>query len=266
MRPLPAWGGRRLDDRRHHEAGTFCWAGLATSDPAAATSFYTELFGWTAEELRAGDASSFTMLRSGGDDVAVLYRQQPQARAVGVAPHWSCFISVENAGATSIRAGELGGAAVFREPFDVLDAGRVAAIRDPTGAIVSVWQPLAVTGATLVNAVGAVCWNELATTDVQRAKSFFAQLLGWDYEIDASGYTTINCGGSTIGGIRRLTDQETGVAPTWLPFFMVESVEEAARDADLIGGSSFTPAVGTSDGRSTLIADPQGALFGISEA
>jgi hypothetical protein len=40
------------------------------------------------------------------------------------------------------RAEQLGGGAVFRAPFDVLDAGRVAAIRDPTGAVVSLWRLL----------------------------------------------------------------------------------------------------------------------------
>jgi predicted enzyme related to lactoylglutathione lyase len=93
--------------------------------------------------------------------------------------------------AAAARASELGGAAVFREPFDVLDAGRVAAIRDPTGAIVSLWQPRARIGATIVNDVGALCWNKLATIDVERAKSFFGELLAWEYETAEGGYVFI---------------------------------------------------------------------------
>lgn len=84
---------------------------------------------------------------------------------------------------------------MFREPFDVLDAGRVAAIRDPTGAIVALWQPASRIGAALVNDVGAPCWNELVTPDVERAKSFFGELLGWRYETAASGYTIIENAG-----------------------------------------------------------------------
>jgi predicted enzyme related to lactoylglutathione lyase len=121
-----------MGERTRYEPGTFCWVGLATSDPAAATAFYTSLFGWEADELPAGEAGTFTILRQGGNDVAILYRQQPQARAAGAPPHWTSYISVEDADATAARASELGGAAVFRAPFDVLDAGRVAAIRDPT--------------------------------------------------------------------------------------------------------------------------------------
>src|SRR5215212_161647 len=130
-----------MGERTRYEPGTFCWVGLATSDPDAAKAFYTSLFGWQAEDLPAGAAGTFTILRQGGKDVAILYRQMPEARAAGAPPHWTSYISVEDADATARRAGELGGAAVFREPFDVTDAGRVAAISDPTGAIVSLWQP-----------------------------------------------------------------------------------------------------------------------------
>src|SRR5215211_8727091 len=168
-----------MGERTRYEPGTFCWVGLAASDPAAANAFYTSLFGWEAEELSAGEARGYTMLRQGGKEVAILYRQTAEARAAGAPPHWTSYISVEDADATAARADELGGASVFRQPFDVRDAGRVAAIRDPTGAIVSLWQPRSRIGAALVNDVSAWCWNELATSDVERAKRFFAELFGW---------------------------------------------------------------------------------------
>ena len=125
---------RRCDigERRRYEPGTFCWVGLATSDPTSAKAFYTSLFGWHAEDLEAGAVGGYTTLRHRGKEVAILYMQQPEARAAGAPPHWTSYISVEDADGVAARAGELGGAAVFREPFDVLDAGRVAAIRDPT--------------------------------------------------------------------------------------------------------------------------------------
>ena len=52
-----------------------------------------------------------------------------------------------------------------------------------------------------VNDVGALCWNELATTDVERAKSFFGELLDWEYETDDRGYVSIRNAGSLNGGI-----------------------------------------------------------------
>jgi len=254
-----------MGERTGYAPGTFCWVGLATSDPAGAQAFYTSLFGWQAEDLPAGVAGTFTMLRQDGKDVAILYRQMPEARAAGAPPHWTSFISVEDAGATAARAGELGGAAVFREPFDVLDAGRVAAIRDPTGAIVSLWQPRSRIGATLVNDVGALCWNELTTTDVEPAKRFFGELLGWEYKTDEGGYVSISNAGGLNGGMREQTEQERGMPPNWLPYFTVEDADAAARKAEQVGGRKLLPTTSIHIGRFAVVADPQGAAFAVFE-
>jgi predicted enzyme related to lactoylglutathione lyase len=251
--------------RRQYAPGTFCWVGLAASDPAGATRFYTSLFGWQAENLSAGAAGTFTMLRRGGDDIAIVYRQMPEARAAGAPPHWTSFISVGDADATAARATELGGAAVFRAPFDVSDAGRVAAIRDPTGAIVSLWQPRSRIGATFVNDVGAWCWNELATPDVERVKSFFGELFGWEYERDQRRYTAIRNAGSLNGGIREQSEAERGDEPSWLPYFTVASAEDAVRKTGQLGGHVLADTVEISNGRSAVVSDPYGAAFAVLE-
>jgi uncharacterized protein len=254
-----------MGERTRYEPGTFCWAGLATSDPAPATAFYTCLFGWEAEALPAGEAGRHTILRHAGQDVAILYLQTAQARAAGAPPHWTSYISVEDADATAARATELGGAAVFPEPFDVPGAGRVAAIRDPAGAVVSLWQPRPRIGATLVNDVGALCWNELATTGVERAKTFFGELLGWEYQTSDRGSAMITNVGRRNGSIRAQTAQERGTPPVWLTFFTAENADNAARHAEQAGGRRFGPATGTRTGRVAVIADPQGATFAVFE-
>lgn len=254
-----------MSKRTRYDPGTFCWVGLATADVAAAKAFYESLFGWEAEDLPAGAAGVFTMLRHGGEDVAILYRQQPEARAAGAPPHWTSYISVEDADATAPRAEELGGAAVFRAPFAVLDAGRVAAIRDPTAAIVSLWQPRSRIGATLVNDTGALCWNELLTTDVELAKSFFGELLGWEYETDESGYVSVRNAGRLNAGMREHASHERRVTPAWLPYFTVESVDATARRVAELGGRRLAPTTEGRLGRWAVIADPQGAAFAVFE-
>jgi predicted enzyme related to lactoylglutathione lyase len=254
-----------MGERTRYEPGTFCLVGLATSDPAPATSFYASLFGWDSEELSAGEVGSYTVLRRDGKEVAILYRQTPEARAAGAPPHWTSYISVEDADTAAARAGELGGAAVFREPFDVLDAGRVAAVRDPTGAIVSLWQPRSLVGAALVNDVGAWCWNELETTDVERAKAFFGELLGWEYETDERGYASIKNAGTLNGGMREQTDREPETPPNWLPYFTVENVDGAVRQAEQVGGRRLEPTTEIHVGRFAVITDPQGAALAVFE-
>src|SRR5262245_39289210 len=253
-----------MGERMRYDPGTFCWAGLATSDPAAATAFYTSVFGWEAEALSAGQAGTYTILRHAGRDVAILYRQTAQARAAGAPPHWTSYISVEDAGAAATRAGQLGGAAVFREPFDV-PGGRVAAIADPAGAVVSLWQPRPRIGATLVNDVGALCWNELATADPGPAKAFFGELLGWPYRARGSGCARIINAGRRNGSICAQTGRERGIPPAWLPHFTVEDAGDAARNAEQAGGRRLGPAAAIRAGRFTVIADPQGATFAAFE-
>ncbi len=52
-----------MGERTRYEPGTFCWMGLATSDPVSAKGFYTSLFGWQAEDLEAAAAGTYTALR-----------------------------------------------------------------------------------------------------------------------------------------------------------------------------------------------------------
>ena len=66
------------------------------------------------------------------------------------------------------------------EPGDVGDSGRLAVLQDPQGALLSVWQPGEHFGAALVNAHGALCWNELLTSDLEASAAFYRALFGWD--------------------------------------------------------------------------------------
>jgi predicted enzyme related to lactoylglutathione lyase len=243
-----------------YDPGTFCWVGLATSDPPRATAFYCDLFGWDGEEIEADQLGTPTLLRRAGREVAILYRQTAEARAARVRPHWTSFISVEDADEASARARELGGAEV-REPFDAGDAGRVTTVRDPTGAIVSLWQAGALPGAA-AGPGHPPWWNELLTSDLAAVKSFFAEFVGWEYETDASGFTTVTKAGEPIAGMRERGGRANDPPVGWLPYFMVEALDAAARQAQARGGQTAEDAP---TGRRALITDPQGAVFGVLE-
>ena len=66
------------------------------------------------------------------------------------------------------------------EPFDVMDAGRMAVVADPEGAAFCLWQAGRHKGATVVNEHGALNFNGLATRDVERAKAFYGAVFGWE--------------------------------------------------------------------------------------
>ena len=76
-------------------------------------------------------------------------------------------IAVDDIGATVEKVAPAGGQ-VFIPPMAVGDAGTMAFVADPTGAVVGLWQANQHIGATLVSEPGAIIWNELITDKPSR--------------------------------------------------------------------------------------------------
>ncbi len=186
-----------------HAPGAFCWFELATTDQPAAKTFYTSLFGWSANDFPMGPSGSYTMFDLGGGQTGAAYTLNAEQKAQGVPPNWMVYVAVENADNAASRVTELGGK-VYAPPFDVYDFGRMAVLADPTGAAFSVWQPKNHKGTGIAGVDGTVCWADLSTSDVDKAKDFYSGLFGWNIapgEHDSSGYLHIQNGKDYIGGI-----------------------------------------------------------------
>src|SRR3989442_15565218 len=95
----------------------------------------------------------------------------------GQPPSWTSYVTTDDADATAEKVKAAGGT-VFAEPFDVMDAGRMAVFADPTGAGFAVWQPKRHPGAQIVNEPGTPGGNGLNTRDPGGAKGFYAAGLG----------------------------------------------------------------------------------------
>ncbi|MBA3913607.1 MAG: VOC family protein [Acidobacteriales bacterium] len=120
--------------------GSFCWIELATSDQEAAKQFYTALFGWSYRDSPMGPDEVYTMFQLADGNVGATYTLGKDLRAAGVPPHWMLYVAVEDADRSAQRAKDAGGQ-LMCEPFDVMSYGRMAVIKDPTGAVISIWQP-----------------------------------------------------------------------------------------------------------------------------
>src|SRR5919199_1048247 len=257
-----------MGERERYEPGTFCWVDLATTDPAGAKAFYGELFGWEAEDMPVGEAGTYTMLHLDGDEVCALTELDAGRREQGMPPHWSSYVSVEDADATVARARELG-ATVYGEAFDVFDAGRMAVIQDPVGTVFAVWQPGMHIGARRVNDPGCLGWNELHTREPETGADFYAGLFGWVMEpIEEDGklaYMVIKNAGSSNGGIMPMTEQHGDAPPHWLAYFTVPSCEEAGARVRELGGGVLAGPLDLPAGRISVVHDPQGAMFALFE-
>ncbi len=257
-----------MGKRDRYEPGTFCWADLATTDPAGARAFYTELFGWKAEDVPAGEAGTYTLLRLDGDEVCGLYEMDAGRREGGVSPHWLSHVSVEDADAVASRARELGGT-VDGEVFDVGEYGRFAIVRDPSGGELVAWQTQASSGARRVNDPGCMSWNELNTLEPERMAAFYAELFGWEMEAQREdgklAYVLIKNAGRSNGGIMPMTEQHGDAPSFWLTYFTVPSCDGAVAKIRELGGDLMAGPMDVGAGRIAVLTDPQGAAFALFE-
>jgi uncharacterized protein len=246
-----------MGERTSHPPGAFSWAELVTSDAAGAKSFYGELFAWEYDDLPIPDAGVYSMAKRGGRTVAALYAGDDP-------PHWNCYVTVASVEDTVARVADLGGT-VPAEPFDVMEAGRMAVIADPAGAPLCLWTAGTSIGAELVNAPGAMSWNDLVTPDPEGAAEFYGALFGWETQPvpDAGGYRVIRNGGRGNGGIMPLDPDRMGAEtpPSWMPYFGHEDVGRVIREIDGLGGRVFNGPVQILDGTIAVLGDPQGAVF-----
>jgi uncharacterized protein len=249
-----------------HPAGSFCWVELHTTDQNAAKNFYDALFGWVPQDMPMGPDGVYTIFKLQGRDAAAGCALRPDERSQGVPPHWMIYITVENADAAATKAQQLGGK-ILAPAFDVMDAGRMAVVQDPTGAIFCVWQANKSTGIGIAQVAGTLCWADLSTPYPKRASDFYAGLFGWlliSDPKDPSGYLHIKNGEHFIGGIPPGAHRKPGVPPHWLAYFQVDDVDASASKAKQMGANLYlAPMTMEGVGRMSVIADPQGAVFAI---
>jgi predicted enzyme related to lactoylglutathione lyase len=249
-----------------YRPGTFSWVDLAAHDVDAAERFYTQLFGWTADRMQFGPADDevYVMLRREGRDAAALYAMDPTQKSQGMPSSWLSYVTVESAEEAAAKARGLG-ATVLADAFEVMDAGRMALLGDPEGAMFAVWEPMRHLGAGVRDEPGSLCWNELATRDMARATAFYGALFGWTaapVEGSPTPYSVMMNGGAQAGGIYDMCGEMAGRPPRWAPYFAVDDADDAARRAEELGGRTLLPPHDSPGiGRYALLLDPQGASF-----
>ena len=250
-----------MGKRTSYEPGVFCWVDLATSDPVAAGEFYSELFGWDIETRSDG----FSMCKLNGDKVAGIYALENEPPG-NPPPHWNNLISVRDVDEVVAKTREAGGE-VLTEPFDALDDGRMAVLRDPTGAQVVAWQAKNLIGADRVNDRSCFCWSDLLTKEVESAVKFYSTVFGWrteTHEQDGMVYTSVYAGDVQTGGINPMGAQD-GVPSSWLPYFHVAYAAASCDKAKNLGATVLVPPMEVPAGTFAVIADPQGATVAFFE-
>jgi len=272
-----------MPERDGYIPGVPCWVDTSQPDPERALAFYGGLFGWAFEnQMPEESGAAYYTARIRGGDVA----------AVGSVPEgappaatWNTYVRVDDADEAVSRALAAGGQ-VVTEPFDVMEAGRMAVLSDPEGAVFCVWQANEHQGAGIVNEHGALNFNGLATRDVEGARAFYRAVFGWEMldlpsgpmwrlpgygdhleeqspglreqmaQMDApDGFIDV------VAAITPIAADDATTPPHWSVTFGVDDADATAAAARDLGGRILSGPVDAPWTRTATIEDPQGATF-----
>ena len=271
-------------ERDGYIPGVPCWIDTSQPDQEAAVAFYSGLFGWDCENVMPPDApGKYFIARLRGGDVA----------AVGGPPEggpptamWNTYIWVESADETASKVTDAGGH-VVTEPFDVMDAGRMAVFADPEGAVFCAWQAKEHKGAQIVNEPGSLNFNTLNTRDADGAKSFYGSVFGWQTLSLGPGAAMWRLPGygdfleqrdpglrermaqtgapegfeDVVAALTPIAPEQPDVPAHWSVTFAVDDADATAERAAALGGRVVVPPFDAPWVRTTVITDPQGATF-----
>ena len=277
-----------MPERDRYIPGVPCWADTSQPDPEAATEFYSGLFGWEFQDSMPPDSPGSYFIASLKGKAVAAVGAQPEGAPPE--PMWNTYVSVASADETAQKVRDAGGT-IISEPFDVMDAGRMAVCMDPEGAAFCIWQSEEMPGSQLVNEHGTVNFNVLNTRDAAAAKKFYGAVFGWGtlglgggvemWTLDGYGdhLEEIQPGTkeavSEVGGPEGFADVVASLVPIgdeqpdtpahWSVTFAVDDADAIAARAGELGGSVLVPPFDAPWVRTTVLADPRGASFSASK-
>lgn len=116
--------------------------------------------------------------------------------------------------------------------------------------------------------VGTPNWVELAADDPEAAAVFYAGLFGWDCEHQTSPeYWICSLAGDEVAGIGPKRPGTEHLPSRWTTYLAAVHVDRTADTVVARGGKILlAPSEVASHGRTAIVADPNGAVFGLWQA
>jgi predicted enzyme related to lactoylglutathione lyase len=281
-----------MRDHDGYPAGVPSWVDVQPSGLEAAKRFYGGLFGWEWEDRTPPGSSGYFVARLRGGDVAgvgSLFDDAPTTAG------WNTYVSVDSADAAADRVTAAGGKLVSG-PRDIPGVSRVAACTDPDGATFRLWEPKGHVGAHRVNEPGTWNMSELSARDLERAKTFYAAVFGWEtstVQFGSESGTMLRLPGygdfieekldptirhrqaeegvppgfeDAIGWMSAIgSDAAAEEAPRWSITFAVDDTDAIAERAAQLGGQVVVPPFDVGGNvRLAILTDPEGTVFTVN--
>jgi len=265
-----------VQEREGFPPGVPCWIDTQQPDRDAALRFYGAVFGWSFENhLQRGDRA-YDLATLDGRVVAAIGSGPSDTTAT-----WTTYIGVDDVEAAVANV-EAAGGTVVAPPLRAGSAGRLALVTDPTGANLALWEPGRRKGVERVNEPGSWNWSLLSTPDPAGAAAFYAEVFGWETDLDAPGPKLVRLPGyadfleqfdpelrarHAAGGVPEgFSDAVAWILPSrgaafWAVTFSVADADAAANAAEQEGGRVVSGPTDTEWTREVVLADPAGATF-----
>ncbi len=239
--------------------GDFSWVDLCTEEPDKAKAFYSALFGLNFHDELEGSQVVYTLGMKGDKPVLGLMEKPQHMGEMGIPNVWETYISVDNADEALAKVAPAGGTPMG-PVMDPSGAGKMAVVADPTGAVVVLWEALGQDGAALKSEHGTQCWNELISSDVDKALAFYSEVLGWTpVPLDMEGSVGIMLNGEMIGSAG--PRPTPGIPSHWAVYFAVDDCDSTAEQCQELGGQVIVPPMDAPPGRMAQLLDDAGAMF-----
>lgn len=239
---------------------------LTTIDPVAAKKFYADVFGWGINDIEVAPGIFYTMLLLNDKPVAGLSKMPPDFEEKRFPPFWMSNVATEDVEAELAKAKELGGG-VMMEKMDVMQEGVMGIINDAEQGALGLWQAKDHIGTSYKNVPGSVCRFEFGCREPEKSAKFYSEQFGWTaqkQDTPEMEYTVFMLGEEAVAGLWKLPDDMKDIPAHWLPYFMIENIDDSLDKTKSGGGEipmdkKFAEGVG----HFAVCRDPQGAVFGL---
>ncbi len=114
---------------------------------------------------------------------------------------------------------------------------------------------------------GMIEWVDLSTPDVEHARRFYGELLGWTFDVhrtDMGEYVVAEADGRQVAGMMAPSHDAADQPSTWTTFVRVDDIEDTVGKVTDAGGTVAAPPFEIPGGaRVAVVTDRTGAMFAL---
>lgn len=236
-----------------HPIGAPFWIETLQPSVPDAVDFYTQLFGWTVDDLDEGNRTH--VARLGGLRAAGICAGPDSAP-----PTWLIHIRVDDVDDTIAHVLDEGGTCLMPS-LERGASGRAAVLADPSGVAFCANDGAIAEGVETSSQAGSWSMASLHTPNREVAQNFYGSVFGWELEdVPGAPFSRWSLNGQMLG----LLSSGDDAPPHWAVNIAISDADATAELVESLGGTVIVHPFDSEDHRNVVIADPAGAVLACS--